>query len=302
MTPDHAARWSDLASRSGFVDFLSPEDGFKTCARSGRPWTNKDQPGIYFWLAEDGETYIGQSVTPRSRLRQHVRDHGDMMLACFMPCAQSDLDRVEGELINQLGGHFPLRNIKLAVSTSRDVPFDELVDATERERFLAGEEITDGHWQDLELLTRLQTARFAKFLAHDGAQEALAAARLFISRAIPKPAATEASFWSVTLFPRTCFIRINAGQQEVFTCEGQKGEGEVRILTDNRISLLRSRKARYRVPSYVTTVSASKLEEWLIGDGLKSCRRLVVRLMRHTTTLNSGSHCPQAVRLDAATD
>ena len=163
IAPDHAARWSDLASRSGFVDFLSPEDGFKRCARSGRPWTNKDRPGIYFWLAEDGETYIGQSVTPRSRLRQHVRDHGDVMLACFMPCAQSDLDRVEEELINQLGGHVPLRNIKLAVSTSREVPFDELVDATERERFLAGGEITDGDWQDLELLTRLQTAKSRSF-------------------------------------------------------------------------------------------------------------------------------------------
>jgi len=302
MAPDEAARWSDLAARSGFVDFLSPEDGFRTCVRSGRPWTNKDRPGIYFWLAEDGEAYIGQSVTPRSRLRQHVRDHGDVMLACFRPCAQSDLDRVEEELINQLGGHFPLRNIKLAVATSRDVPFDELVDAEERESFIAGGEVTDGDWQDLELLTRLQTAKFIKFLAHDGAREVLAAARLFISRAIPNPAATEASFWSITLFPRTCFIRINAGQQEVFTCEGRAGESKVRILTDERVSLLRSRKAPYRVPSYVTTVSASAMEEWLTADVLESCRRLVVRLMRHTTTLNSGSHCPQAVRFDAETD
>ena len=135
---NHAVRWSDLAARSGFVDFLSPEDGFKTCVRTGQLWSNKDRPGIYFWLAEDGEAYIGQSVTPRSGLRQHVRDHGDLVRACFMPCPESDLNRVEEELINRLGGHFPLRNIKLAVATSREVPFDELVDATERERRSAG--------------------------------------------------------------------------------------------------------------------------------------------------------------------
>ena len=42
---DRIARWSKLASEFGFMDFLSPEDGFKTCVDSGGAWGNKDQPG-----------------------------------------------------------------------------------------------------------------------------------------------------------------------------------------------------------------------------------------------------------------
>ena len=130
--------------------------------------------------------------------------------------------------------------------------------------------------------------------------EALAAARTFVHRAMPRPAATEVGFWSLTLFPAKCFLRVNAGQQEVFTCAGGRNRSEARILTDKRISLLHSHGAGYRVPSYVTSMATRAVGEWLQGDALLSCRRLVVRLMRHTTTLNSGSHCPQAVRADDA--
>jgi hypothetical protein len=294
------ARWSDLAKRNGFVDFLSPEDAFKTCVRSQRPWANKDQPGIYFWLAADGEAYVGQSVAPQSRLRQHWRDHRDIAQACFRPCAPDELDRTEAKLIDQLGRHFPLRNIKLSVATVREVPFDKLVHESERERFLAGEDLVASPWREFDLLTRLQARRFQKFLTVDGGQDALLVAQSFIRRAIPTPAATEVGFWSITLFPRTRFIRINAGQQEVFTCSGRRDGTEVRILTDKRISLLRSHKAPYRLPCYVTHMAAPKLEAWLQGEALMSCRSLVVRLMRHTTALNSGSHCPQAVRHDVA--
>lgn len=48
---DRVARWSKLVPEPGFIDFLSLEDGFKTCLSSGGAWANRDQPGIYFWLA-----------------------------------------------------------------------------------------------------------------------------------------------------------------------------------------------------------------------------------------------------------
>ena len=292
-------QWSTLASRWGFVDFLSPEDGFKTCLRSGGAWANKDQPGIYIWLASDGEAYVGQSITPQSRLRQHWRDHRDVLHASFRPCPLNDLDRVEEKLITEIGKHFPLRNIKHAVTTSSEVPFDRLISDEERERFVAGEDLPDEPWKALELLTRLQARKFAKFAALDGATEVLLATQAFIRRAIPKPAVTEVGFWSITLFPADCSIRVNAGQQEVVTCAGGPKGRLARVLTDKRISLLRSHGAGYRVPSYVTEMAPSRVADWLKGDALLSCRRLVVRLMRHTTTLNSGSHCPQAVRGDA---
>jgi hypothetical protein len=295
---ERVAKWSKLASNYGFSDFISPEDGFKTCLQSGRNWTNKDQPGIYFWLATDGEAYVGQSIKPQSRLRQHLRDHRYVSHACFMPCAPHDLNQAEEKLITQIGKHFPLRNIKHAVTTSSEVPFDKLISDDERERFLAGENLPDEPWRDLPLLTRLQNRKFDKFAAVEGGLEALAAASTFVHRAIPMPAATEVGFWSITLFPANCFLRVNAGQQEVFTCAGGRNGSEARILTDKRVRLLRSRDSGYRVASYVTAMAPSRVSQWLRGEALLSCRRLVVRLMRHTTTLNSGSHCPQAVRAD----
>lgn len=298
---DNIARWSKLASEAGFIDFLSPEDGFKTCQRAGDSWVNKDQPGIYFWLASDGEAYVGQSIKPQSRLRQHWRDYRDVSHACFMPCDREHLDRLEESLISRLGKHFPLRNIKHAVTTSSEVPFDKVINDEERERFLVGHDLPDEPWRDFDLLTRLQARKFARFVAVECGMEALTAARTFIRQAIPRPAATEVGFWSITLFPAKCFVRVNAGQQEVFTCAGGSGGSEARVLTDKRISLLHSYSAGYRVPSYVTTMAPGAVGGWLMGDALLSCRRLVVRLMRHTTTLNSGSHCPQAVRADGPT-
>ena len=293
---DAMARWSRLASATGFKDFLSPEDGFKTCLGSPGTWANRAQPGIYFWLASDGEAYVGQSISPQSRLREHWRNHPDISQACFMPCNPEQLDRVEERLIGQLGKHFALRNIKHAVTTSREVPFDKVINDEERERFIVGGDLPDKPWRDLDLLTRLQARKFTRFVAIEGGLEALAAARTFIARALPKPAATEVGFWSVTLFPSKGFLRVNAGQQEIFTCAVGRERSEARILTDKRISLVRSYNSGYRVPSYVTAMAPRAVGGWLQGDALLSCRRLVVRLMRHTTTLNSGSHCPQAVR------
>lgn len=297
---DRIARWAKLASENGFMDFLSPQDGFRTCLNNGGEWANRDQPGIYFWLASDGEAYVGQSITPQRRLRQHWRDHRDVSHACFMQCRLEQLNQVEESLISRLGEHFPLRNIKHAVTTSSEVPFDNVINDEERKRFLLGHELPDGPWRDLDLLTRLQARKFTKFMAVEGGMETLAAAQTFIQRAIPKPAATEVGFWSITLVPTKCFLRVNAGQQEVFTCAGGRGGSEARILTDKRISLLHSHGAGYRVPSYVTSMAPRAVGEWLQGNALLSCRRLVVQLMRHTTSLNSGSHCPQAVRTDDA--
>ena len=187
------------------------------------------EPGIYFWLAEDGETYVGQSLNPQSRLREHWRNHRDIVRACFVPCAATDLDRLEAELIEEAGRHFLLRNIKLAVATAREVPFDTLISSDERERFLAGHDLKAGCWNEFEHLTQVQKHKFSRFLAVARAIEALTALQLFVRCAIPKPAATEVKFWSATIFPSRRFVRLNAGQQEVFTVN--VGAGRIRVLT-----------------------------------------------------------------------
>jgi hypothetical protein len=291
---DAVARWATLAADWGFKSFLSPEDGFRTCLASAGRWSGAKEPGIYFWLASDGQAYVGQSVNPQQRLREHLRTHFDIIAASYLPCPLARLDIREAELVRQAGQHYPLRNIKLAVSTSRTVPFDRIVDEEERERFLLGGALQDEPQRPLELLARLQARKFGRFIAMPGAEQALRALQTFVERAIPKPAATEAAFWSVTLLPKNHLLRLNVGQQEVFTFAA----GEVRVFTDKSIGLLRSRRSRYAVESYETVLDPAALENWLTGKHLLACRRLLVRLMRHTTALNSGSHCPQAVRWD----
>jgi hypothetical protein len=202
---------------------------------------------------------------------------------------------VEAELIRKAGRHFALRNIKLAVSTCRPVPFDRLVSNIEREAFLAGTDLPDTEWRHFELLTRLQATKYEKFVSMPGGQAAIEALQSFVAAVLPRPAATEVGFWSVTLFPDKQFLRLNAGQQEIFTFD--MATGEHRLFSDERLSFMRSAKARYSTPSYETMVRAGDLQRWLQGDVLLSCRRLAVRLMRHTVALNSGSHCPQAVRV-----
>lgn len=243
---------------------------------------------------------MGQSVAPRSRLRQHIKAHGDLLHAAFQPCAKCELDALERKLVDIVGQHFPLRNIKFALSTATTVPFDELVSPAEQRAFLAGETLAAEGRRRLEEHERRQLKKFERFMADPRSAEALASVRLFVDRAMPKPAATEARFWSASLLPDKRLIRVNAGQQEIFTYD--YSSARVRIFSDKSLSLLRSWRCDYQVPSWVNFVRPNHLDTWLAGHRLLSCRRLALRLMRHTQALNSASHCPQLLRHPSAAD
>ena len=52
----------------------------------------------------------------------------------------------------------------------------------------------------------------------------------------------------------------------------------------------------YQTNSWDTLVPIDQFEIWLNDTRKIACRKLVLYLMRHTTTLNSGNHCPQLLR------
>lgn len=288
---DLSELWFTIARDNGFKDFMAAQDGFGRSISSRRRWANRNTPGIYFWLTENGEAYIGQSVRPLARLRQHQRHHGDITHAAFQRCSRQDLNALEKKLVEIAGRHFPLRNIKFAVSTASPVAFDEVVNPAEQTVFVAGGDLEDGDSAPLEENVRLQSRKFERFVARPDSAAALAALRLFVGRTIPKPTTTEAKFWSVSLFPDRCFVRVNAGHQEVFTYDGRAGR--IRVFSDRSLSWLGSWRIPYQVPSWVNRIRPAHLDQWLAGERLLSCRRLVLRLMRHTNALNRGSHCPQ---------
>lgn len=164
--PDAFSRWTCFAIELGFTDFVSSEDGFRTDLKSNAAWANHGACGIYFWVAQDGETYVGKTINARSRLREHWRNHPDLSYACFKQVPEKHLDEIEVALIEKIGAEFRTRNIKHALETKTHVPFDQFVSETARAAFLHGDgNLPDLDWRELPLLEQKQSKKFARFFA-----------------------------------------------------------------------------------------------------------------------------------------
>jgi hypothetical protein len=293
--PEAVRGWADLAAQLGFVDFLSAEDRFQTCLASGRPWQNRSSCGVYFWIAQNGETYVGETLTARGRLLEHLRNHPDLSYACFQPVHPENRKEREADLIEHVNSIFPTRNIKLAIRSDAHVPFDDFVSETQRESHLRGAGVKDAQvWRDLPVLSQKHGRKYDRFLRHHLSQESSEALFTYVSSVLPCPRVTEGRFWSVSLFVGPHLVRVNAGHQEIFTLSEVEGALYARPLT--MVPFEHAEGPRYQTRSYDHWMLAEDLANWLTGDRLLASRELAVSLMRHTTTLNSGSHCPQVVR------
>ena len=296
LLPESVSQWADFATQLGFVDFLSAEDGFRTCLASGRSWKHSGSCGVYFWIAQDGETYVGETLNARSRLLEHLRNHPDLSYACFQPVPPEARKGREAELIEQVNAVFPTRNIKLAMRSDAHVPFDDFVSATQLAAHLSGDYVEEAEeWRELPVLTQKHARKFDRFLQHKLAEQALKALFIYVWSVIPLPRGTEGRFWSVSLFVGPHLLRVNAGHQELFTLsEAEDGAIYARPLT--MVAYDGSEGPLYQTNSYDNWMPVDELVDWLTDDRLIASRELAIRLMRHTTTLNSGSHCPQVVR------
>ncbi len=297
--PDAFLPWHELATELGFVDFLSAEDGFRSSLSSGDRWRGSKECGVYFWIAEDGETYVGETLSARDRLLEHWRNHPDLRFACFQSVAPNERKAREEELIRRVGSKFPTRNIKHAFNTRAFVPFDQFISPPERDAFLVSEIIEeDGDvWQHLPISEQKQARRYQKFAKLPNKDLVLEGLLFFVWSVIPRPRLLENRFWSVSLFPGSNILRVNAGQQEIFTVSrADAGDLIVRALT-LRPSGPDPDGPYYKTSSYVDWFRLEELPEWLQeSDRLLSSRELAIQLMRHTTALNNGSHCPQVLR------
>ena len=94
-------QWADFATDLGFTDFITPEDGFGTELLSRAAWTNASSCGIYAWVTENGQAYVGQAVNVRNRLRQHWRNYRDLAYATFQVVPKAELDEVETRLVKK---------------------------------------------------------------------------------------------------------------------------------------------------------------------------------------------------------
>lgn len=84
--------WKQFVIKRGFTDFVSPEDKFTALLTTKAKWLKSKEAGIYVWIAENGEVYVGQSKSLIHRLRQHYKVHPDIELAAVKYCSLSELD------------------------------------------------------------------------------------------------------------------------------------------------------------------------------------------------------------------
>lgn len=291
--PASLHKHAEFALRQAFTNLIDVANEKSLCLLAGRRF-NPKRGGVYFWITESGQAYVGKAKSFHSRLTQHLNNHPDIRWAFFKYVREEHRDAVERETISLADKHFPTRNIKHAEATVLHRPFDDLVPADERRQFLNGEELSLGQWMPMPRQHLKQQSNWRIYSASPEAEIAAVALKLFVERAIPKAAITEAAFWSVTARPSGHLLRVNVGQQEVFTV-GEYGAGlSARILTSEPQEIFPG-PPLYQTQSYVSEVSPKHLDAWFSSCRLLSSRKLVVRLMRQTQQLNSRSHCPQLV-------
>lgn len=150
----------------------------------------------------------------------------------------------------------------------------------------------------MPILRQKQAKKFANFEKLPFQKEILQCLRVYVESCIPRSEYTENRFWSVTLFPQPgTYLRVNAGHQEVFTiCDGGRNQIIARPLATKELHGGSRNGPHYATNSYAYFIPLEEFATWLDAGRLLACRELVVWLMRHTTHLNHGSHCPQIVR------
>ncbi len=290
-------KWAQHARRLGFQEFVTPEDAFTTELSTNEDWTNHSACGIYTWITENGDAYVGQAIKVKARLRQHWKNHRTMAYAAFQPIGRDVLDVEEPKLIAAMESAIPILNIAFAKSSTTTVPFDEIVTERERQDFFNNGQLTEyTNWPEWPLLLRKQAGKFDVLQTDDLYCIVLQSIRIFIERCIPKPRSTEVKFWSVTIHnDSSLYFRINVGQQEVITLWQDEQRLWARVLTQDRREM-DADGPFYVTKSFANMVAFEKLSGWLAGDNLMSARSLVIWLMRHTVPIHSRSHCPQLVR------
>lgn len=292
-------QWAEFVKTLGFTDIVSPEDNFKTELSSRTEWTNSSSCGVYAWVTENHQAYVGQAVNVRNRLRQHWKNYRDIAYASFQAVPRANLDETEKMLIKKMELQFPKTtlNVKFATSSAKLVPFDQVVTAKAAEEYLRGQHLSKSQsWQEWPLLELKQQRKFDKFKEKSFFLRATSALQTFIEICIPDAPATEVKFWSTTLlYTSSLLLRVNVGQQEVLTLHIYEKEVVVTIFANSQLDDS-GEKSRYQTQSFAHTVYADDLKKWLTKKRTVECRKLVIWLMRHTTPMNSGSHCPQLIR------
>lgn len=277
--------------------------------------------GLYILGFRTGEAYAGLSIDIVARFVQHARTHADIVSFATRSVPRRALGVEETKVIEQLERWgVLLRNISKVSAPSFTSDLDALLSVREQERFietgvLRSRIVPVPILQDLR---RRYVRRFGELMARPEGLDVAEGMAFYLSRTVPRPLATQASFWSSTAAGVRFHIRVNINWQEVLTAYTRNRELHFSLHVA-RSPLEKSFGSSIRaIESGLSSATVSshryspggidQIDVDVVGlEGLVSLLRLPcfakaarlfnIRLMRKGPCLWGRNHCPQLADL-----
>lgn len=217
--------------------------------------------GIYWIDFDDGASYVGQSVTARSRLATHRRRWSDAGTVRFAECGRDELDRREQQVISWVEKQRPLRNKILTQRPGGDV--DLFVEITpgatltlpwERARRNESTPAAEGWAAPPKVPTAKQTTQFSELKNRADYPHIVRSIGALLSACVPSPRATEEVLWTVSAVPATSVSR---DQRRLVT------------LNVGRLEVLRIHETRSATPSVFAVINMPPdVDQWEMKGAL----------------------------------
>lgn len=168
---------------------------------------SKGRTGLYVLAFANGERYVGQSLDVVGRFSDHRRRWADIVRLEFSRVKVKDLDRLEQEVIHaQQRDGAVLRNVTFARGNPTvGTDLDLTVEPSEQFAWLNGDEWLEdvdarvtsraqrlSKRESYRALTRRPDFRVVELLLN-----------LYVQLTIPRPRATELTFWALSAMPST---------------------------------------------------------------------------------------------------
>lgn len=170
---------------------------------------SRGRRGIYRLRFDDGTGYVGRTVDVVRRFGAHRRLNPDLVALEFAPAtARADLGALElDEIRAERARGARLRNVVHGTADAlADADLDTIITVDEQHALLAGEVVPDDIPERVSFdANRLAQGRpkFRALLAQPCGPWAIEVARAYVAVAVPRPRATEGTFWAASAMAST---------------------------------------------------------------------------------------------------
>lgn len=195
---------------------------------------SRGRTGIYILGFADGQRYVGQALDVVGRFAAHRRRWHDIATVAFCTVPRPRLDEVERDVIDEHRRRGEtLRNVTYALGNpTAESDLDWTVERSEQLAWLTGDVWLD----DVEARTSNPAQRLAKranyhrLAARQDFPSLVETARTYVQLCLPRPRATELTFWALSATPSTNrpwwprLVAMSINKMETMVIGHHKGE------------------------------------------------------------------------------